>query len=127
EACHIHRQNVLAWIVLGHPARKHESDPASLAEPRHHRAGYPVVANATHGSHQRIAIGSEREGTIDGFADADAPEGGEMAETNLEVGREPLEVLGQELHGEIVRGSERRPDDALRLISADESAAALLA
>ena len=76
---------------------------------------------------QRIAVGREGERTVDDFADADAPERREMLEADLEVRREPLEVVGQKLHGKVVRRFQRRPDDPMRLVGADQRPAALLA
>src|SRR5689334_175699 len=46
EASHIHGENVLSWVLLGHPAREHEPYAAPLAEARHDRARHPVVAHA---------------------------------------------------------------------------------
>jgi len=120
-------ETILARIVLSHPARQHKSDAAALAEASHHRAGDPVVAQAAHRSDERIAVGGEGEGAVHGLADADAAERGEVFEANFEVGRESFKVLRQQLHGEVVRRLLGRPDDAVRFVSADERAAALLA
>ena len=127
EARDVHRKDVLSRIALGHPARQHQSDPAPLAEAGHHRARDPVVAHAAHRADQRIAVGSEGERTVDRLADPDAAERREVPEAHFEVGRQPLEVLRQQLHGEVLRRLQRRPDDAVRLVGADERAAALLA
>src|SRR5256884_2709620 len=44
----------------------------------------------------------------------------EVPEADLEVRRQPLEVLGQQLHREVVRRLHRRPDDAVGLVRTDE-------
>ena len=126
EARDVHREDVLPRIVVRHPARQHEADAAALAEACHHRAGDPVVAQAPDRSDQRIAVRRESEGAVDRFADADASERRKMLEADFEVGREPLEILRQQLHREIVRRLDGRPENAIRLVRADQRAAALL-
>ena len=50
-----------------------------------------------------------------------------MPEADLEVRRQPLEVLGQQLHREVVGRLHRRPDRAVGLVRTDEHATTLLA
>ncbi len=50
-----------------------------------------------------------------------------MPEAHLEVRRQSLEIVGQQLHREIIGRLHRRPNDAVRFVGADQRAAALLA
>ncbi len=50
-----------------------------------------------------------------------------MLESDLEVRRQSLEIVRQQLHGKILRCRHRRPDHAVRFVGADQGAAALLA
>ncbi len=107
EPCHVHRQDVLPRVTLGHPARQHQADAAALAEAGHHRARHPVVRQAAYRADQRVAVGGEGERPVHRLADARAPERREVLEADLEVGRQALEVLRQQLHREVIRGLQR--------------------
>ncbi len=127
EARDVHREDVLARIALGHPAREHEPDAAALAEAGHHGAGDPEIPQAAYRTYERVAVGSEGERAVHGLADADPSERRKMPEADLEVRCEPLEVLGQQLHGEVLGRLQRRPHVPSGLIGADQDPAALLA
>ena len=70
EARHVHREDIALRFALDHPLRQRQPDAAALAEPRHDPAGRPVVAQARHRPHQRVAIGGEGEGAVDHRLDA---------------------------------------------------------
>ena len=127
EARHVHRQDVLARVVVRHPARQHQADAAALAEPGHHRTGDPEIAQSAYRPHQRVAIRREGKRTVDRLPDSHASKGREMPEADLEVGRQPLEIIRQQLHRKLVRRLNRRPHHAVRLVGSDQRAAALLA
>src|SRR6202012_409633 len=86
EARDVHGDDVLARIVLRHPARQDEADAAALPEAGHPRAGDPEIRQALDRADQRIAVRREGEGAVDRLLDAGPPDGREMLEADLELG-----------------------------------------
>src|SRR6185437_11145028 len=102
-------------------------DAAALAEARHDAAGDPEILQALHRPDQRIAVGGEGEGAIDGLADAGLAQSREMLEGDFERRRDAFEVVGQQVLAEIPRRLLLAPRDAGLLVGANEHAAAFLA
>ena len=127
ETRDVHREDVLAGIVVSHPARKHEADAAALAETGHDRAGDPEIPQAAQRTHQRIAVRREREWPVDRLLDPDTAQRGEMLEADLEVRRQSLDIVGQQLHRKIIGRLYRRPNVSVGFIDAHQNAPALLA
>ena len=123
----VHAEHVEAGIAVDHPVRQREADAAALAEPGHDAAGDPEVLEALDRADQRVAVRREREGAVDDLADAGPLEGREMAEADLELGRDALEIGLEEVLPEIPRRLLLRPRAARLLVGAEQDAAAFLA
>ncbi len=112
---------------MRHPLGQREPDAAALGKPRHYATSRPVIAQATHGPDQRIAVRGEREWPVHDLLDAGAPDGWEVLEADLEMRRQALQIVGQELHVEVPRRLVGRPHAAVLLVGAHQDALALLA
>ena len=77
---------------MDHPVGEREADTAALAEAGHHAAGAPVALQPAHRSDQRITVRRESEGTVDDLLDARVLERREMFESDLERGRDAVDV-----------------------------------
>jgi hypothetical protein len=64
-----------------------------LREPSHDAAGRPEIAQASDGADQRVAIGCECKGAVDHLLDAGAADGREVLEADLQVRRQPLQIV----------------------------------
>ncbi len=100
-ARHIHAPDIKARIAIDHPVRQRQADPAALAEPCHNATGAPVILQAAHWTHQRVAIGREGEGSIDDLFDPGALERWEVTEANFQRWRDTIDIFLQQFMAEI--------------------------
>ena len=115
----IHAPHVEARITGRDPVRHGETDPATLAETGHDPAGQPMTGLGANRPDQRVAIGGERERTVDRLADTDLVEDREMREADIEALRDPLEVRGEQLRLEVPWRRLRRPGHPALLVGAE--------
>ena len=64
-AGHIHAKNIGLGFAMDDPFCQAFAHATALQKARHHRAGAPIARLATHGAHQRVAIGGKCKGAID--------------------------------------------------------------
>ena len=76
---------------------------------------------------ERVAVGGERERSVDHGLDADLVEDREVVERDGEVVGDPVEVRREQLVPEVPRSRLRGPGDAVRLVGAEQQPVALLA
>ena len=90
EARHIHAPDVETRIAIHHPLRQRQSHAAALRKARHDGTGHPEIPHSLYRTHQRIAIGRERERTIDHALDTGLGHGREMLIGDLQRRRDSL-------------------------------------
>ncbi len=122
----IHGPDVEAGIAVGHPAGQRQADAAALAEAGHDAAGDPVVGQAADRADEGVAVCGEGEGAVDDALDAGLFQPGEVAEADLEVAGDAVEVRRQEFGLEVPRRGDGGPGDAFVFVGAEEDAAAFL-
>ena len=123
----VHREDVARGLPLDHPLREREPDPAALAEPRHHRARRPVVPEPRHRADEGVAVRREGERAADDALDPGRLQHRVALVRDVELVRDAVDLLGEELRPEVLRGPLHRPQLAPLLVHADDEAAALLA
>ena len=126
EAGHVHREHVGPRVAVHHPVRDREPDPASLGEAGHHPARDPEPVESPDRTDERVAVRRERERPVHDLLDPCVLERREMLEADLERGRDPVDVLGEELVAEVPRCLVDRPRHARLLVRPHEHAAAFL-
>ena len=96
ETRHVHRCDVAFAFARRHPLCQHQPDAAALAEPGHHAAGRPVVAQPRHRADQRVAVGGKGKGAVDHRLDPGAFQRGKAAIGKGDGILDLVEIVGQQ-------------------------------
>ena len=94
----IKAKDIAAGIAMDHPVGQNLADGTALAEAAHAAASHPIVAQARHRPHQRVAVGGKGEGAVHPFADADVAQAWEPLEPDRQFGHDPVRIGRQKVH-----------------------------
>ena len=130
EAARVAGPHVPLGAAVDHPLGQHLAGAACLGDAEGEDAALEGVFDARHRADQRVAVRGVRDRAVDDAAEARLGEHGDAGDGVLEIPFQPLEVVGEELEGEVVRDRvvRRGPAGAaVALVRAEVEAVLLLA